>query len=92
MTDRTISPLRQRMTEDMTIRGFTVGTQRGYLVAVENFTSIFLFQIPAGCSQAVFPRPRRERLDRGVKRTFLTECPKLGPFQTCRRPIQKVRD
>ncbi len=45
MTDRTISPLRQRMTEDMTIRGFTVGTQRGYLVAVENFTS-FLGRSP----------------------------------------------
>jgi len=45
MTDRTISPpgspLRQRMTEDMTIRGFTVGTQRGYLAAVENFTAFF---------------------------------------------------
>ncbi len=45
MTDRTISPLRRRMTEDMTIRGFTVGTQRGYLVAVENFTS-FLGRSP----------------------------------------------
>jgi site-specific recombinase XerD len=45
MTDKTISPLRQRMTEDMTIRGFTVGTQRGYLVAVENFAS-FLGRAP----------------------------------------------
>ncbi len=27
MTDRTISPLRRRMTEDMTVRGFTAGTQ-----------------------------------------------------------------
>ncbi len=41
MTDRTISPLRRRMSEDMTVRGFTAGTQRGYLVAVENFTSFF---------------------------------------------------
>jgi site-specific recombinase XerD len=49
MTDRTISPLRQRMTEDMTIRGFTVGTQRGYLVAVENFTS-FLGRAPDGAT------------------------------------------
>jgi site-specific recombinase XerD len=45
MTDRIISPLRRRMTEDMTIRGFTVGTQRGYLAAVENFTS-FLGRAP----------------------------------------------
>ncbi len=49
MTDRTISPLRQRMTEDMTIRGFTVGTQRGYLVAVENFSS-FLGRAPDGAT------------------------------------------
>ncbi len=49
MTDRTISPLRRRMTEDMTIRGFTVGTQRGYLVAVENFTS-FLGHAPDGAT------------------------------------------
>ena len=43
MTDRTISPpgspLRRRMTEDMTIRGFTLSTRRGYLAAVENFTA-----------------------------------------------------
>ncbi len=49
MTNRNISPLRQRMTEDMTIRGFTVGTQRGYLVAVENFTS-FLGRAPDGAT------------------------------------------
>jgi len=49
MTDKTISPLRRRMTEDMTIRGFTVGTQRGYLVAVENFTS-FLGRAPDGAT------------------------------------------
>ncbi len=49
MTDNTISPLRRRMTEDMTIRGFTVGTQRGYLVAVENFTS-FLGRAPDGAT------------------------------------------
>ena len=49
MTDRTISPLRRRMTEDMTIRGFTVGTQRGYLVAVENFSS-FLGRAPDGAT------------------------------------------
>ncbi len=53
MTDRIISPpgsvLRRRMTEDMTIRGFTVGTQRGYLVAVENFTS-FLGRSPDGAT------------------------------------------
>ena len=45
MTDRTISlpgsALRRRMSEDMTVRGFTPCTQRGYLAAVENFTTFF---------------------------------------------------
>ncbi len=41
MTDKTISRLRRRMTEDMTVRGFTPGTQRGYLRTVEDFTAFF---------------------------------------------------
>ena len=43
MTDRdkTISPLRRRMIEDMTVRGFTAGTQREYTRAVRDFT-VFL--------------------------------------------------
>ena len=45
MTDRAISPLRRRMTEDMTIRGFTAATQRGYIHAVKDFTA-FLGRSP----------------------------------------------
>ncbi len=45
MTDRAISPLRRRMTEDMEVRGFTACTQRGYLAAVRNFTA-FLGRSP----------------------------------------------
>ena len=41
MTNGNISPLRRRMTEDMTVRGFTPSTQGGYLAAVENFTAFF---------------------------------------------------
>ena len=41
MTDKSISPLRQRMIEDMTVRGFTTGTQRGYITAVRSFTVFF---------------------------------------------------
>ena len=41
MTDTSISPLRRRMTEDMTVRGFTPQTQRGYIAAVRNFTAFF---------------------------------------------------
>ena len=45
MTNLPISPLRQRMIDDMTVRGFTPSTQRGYLVAVKNFT-VFLGRSP----------------------------------------------
>ena len=41
MTEQSISPLRQRMIEDMTVRGFTTGTQRGYITAVRSFTVFF---------------------------------------------------
>jgi site-specific recombinase XerD len=41
MTDTSISPLRRRMIEDMTIRGFTAATQRSYLAAVMSFTAFF---------------------------------------------------
>jgi site-specific recombinase XerD len=45
MTDQTISLLRRRMIDDMTIRGFTPDTQRGYIRAVEDFT-VFLGRSP----------------------------------------------
>jgi integrase/recombinase XerD len=45
MTDKCISPLRQRMIEDMTIRKFTAKTQNDYIRAVKNFT-IFLGRSP----------------------------------------------
>ena len=38
MTDKSISPLRRRLIEDMTVRGFTACTQRGYIAAVKRFT------------------------------------------------------
>jgi len=45
MTDQSISPLRRHMIEDMTVRGFTPSTQRGYLRAVAHFTA-FLGRSP----------------------------------------------
>jgi site-specific recombinase XerD len=41
MTDEAISPLRQRMIEDMEVRGFIACTQRGYIRAVRDFTVFF---------------------------------------------------
>ncbi len=70
MTDRTISPLRRRMTEDMTIRGFTVGTQRGYLVAVENFTS-FLSRAPDGATAEDLRRYQLHMRSNGTSATAM---------------------
>jgi site-specific recombinase XerD len=39
MTEQAISPLRRRMIEDMTIRGFTAGTQQSYIRVVRDFTA-----------------------------------------------------
>ena len=39
MTDKAISPLRQRMIEDMTIRNFAPKTQHDYLQRVKNFAA-----------------------------------------------------
>jgi len=41
MTDKTISPLRQRMIEDMTVRGYTPATRRAYITMVRDFTLFF---------------------------------------------------
>jgi hypothetical protein len=41
MTDKAISRLRRRMIEDMTVRGFTPATRRGYIRAVKDFTAFF---------------------------------------------------
>ncbi len=45
MTDSTISPLRRRMIDDMTIRGFASKTQKGYIGAVKDFAA-FLGRTP----------------------------------------------
>ncbi len=45
MSDQQISKLRQRMIEDMTIRGFTADTQNDYIRSVKNF-AIFIGRSP----------------------------------------------
>ena len=45
MTDRSISPLRRRMIEDMTIRKFAPKAQASYIRAVRNVT-VFLGRAP----------------------------------------------
>src|SRR5712672_850819 len=58
MTDTAVSPLRRRMTEDMTIRKMAPRTQEGYIRAVKNF-SAFLGAAP---DTASFEDVRRYQL------------------------------
>ena len=58
MTDKAISPLRQRMIEDMTIRKFAAKTQHDYLQRVKHFTA-FLGRSP---DTASFEDVRRYQL------------------------------
>src|SRR6478736_6494882 len=58
MTDKAISPLRQRMIEDMTIRKFTPKTQHDYVQRVKNFAA-FLGRSP---NMASFEDVRRYQL------------------------------
>ena len=41
MTEAPVSPLRRRMTEDMTIRKFAPRTQEGYIRAIKGFSAFF---------------------------------------------------
>jgi site-specific recombinase XerD len=70
MTDRTISPLRRRMIEDMTVRGFTAGTQGGYLAAVENFTA-FLGRAPDGATAEDLRRYQLHMRSNGASATSM---------------------
>ena len=45
MSEKPISPLRQRMLEDMSLRGFTRDTQRDYIRAVKKLAA-FLRRSP----------------------------------------------
>jgi site-specific recombinase XerD len=58
MTDETVSPLRRRMIEDMTIRKFAPKTQHGYVQRVKNFAA-FLGRSP---DTASFEDVRRYQL------------------------------
>jgi hypothetical protein len=46
MSEKPISPLRQRMLEDMSLRGFTPDTQRDYIRAVKRTWRPFWAGLP----------------------------------------------
>ena len=58
MTDASVSPLRQRMIEDMTIRKLAPRTQEGYIRIVKNFSAFF----DASPDKASFEDVRRYQL------------------------------
>jgi hypothetical protein len=84
MTDDTISPLRRRMIEDMTVRGFTACTQRGYIAAVRRFT-VFLGRSP---DQATAEDLRRFQLQMRVEGASATT---YGLFANGRRAENLAR-
>src|SRR3954463_7814378 len=64
MTDEAISPLRQRMIEDMTIRKFAPKTQNDYVQRVKNFAA-FLGRSPDTASFEDVRRYQRNRASSG---------------------------
>ena len=70
MTDTAISPLRQRMIEDMEIRGFTAKTQTGYLRAVRDF-AVFLGRSPDGAEAEDLRRYQLHMRTGGVSATSI---------------------
>jgi len=60
MSEKPISPLRQRMIDDMTARRFGEDTQRDYVRAVKNFT-VFLGRSPDQASAEDLRRYARLR-------------------------------
>ena len=64
MTDKAISPLRQRMIEDMTIRKFAQKTQHDYLQRVKNFTA-YLGRSPDTASSEDLRRYQLHLMARG---------------------------
>jgi hypothetical protein len=76
MTDEAMSPLRRRMTEDMTIRKLAPKTQQGYIRSVKDFAAFLgrspdttsfedvrRFQLHLAASGAHIPILRTGRLD-----------------------------
>ncbi len=92
MTDSTISPagspLRRRMIEDMTVRGFTASTQRGYIRAIRDFTSCptasTVSATMASSPTAGAPRTWRGRANCSPSRRTKTR-PNLAPMTMTRR-------
>ncbi len=70
MTKRSISPLRRRMIEDMTVRGFTASTQRGYLSAITAF-GVFLGRSPDRADREDLRRYQLNMRSNGVSATSM---------------------
>src|SRR5258707_494751 len=66
MTDTSISPLRRRMIEDMTVRKFAARTQEGYVRAVKGF-SAFLRASPDTASAEDLRRYRLHLVASGAR-------------------------
>jgi site-specific recombinase XerD len=70
MSDQPISPLRQRMIEDMTARNFAEATRRNYIRDVRNFTA-FLGRSPDAATEEDLRRYRLHQVQTGVRPTSI---------------------
>ena len=70
MNKQAISPLRRRMIEDMTVRGFSSDTQRGYIRAVRDFT-VFLGCAPDQATAADLRRYQLHMRSEGAPATSM---------------------
>ncbi|MGH8654197.1 MAG: phage integrase N-terminal SAM-like domain-containing protein [Gammaproteobacteria bacterium] len=69
-----ISPLRQRMIEDMTLRKISPRTQTAYVGVVANFTR-FLRRSPGTAEAEDLRRYQLHLVEQGVSSTTLTDLP-----------------
>jgi len=68
MSNQSISPLRRRMIEDMTVRGFSAATQQGYIRAVRDFAA-FLGNSPDRATAEDLRRYQLHMREQGVPAT-----------------------
>ena len=85
MTDsnKSISPLRQRMIDDMTLRKLAPKTQAGYLRAVMKFTHFF-GRSPDLASPEDLRRFQLQQVEAGVSSTTIHTCTASYPAVACR--------
>ena len=83
MTDEAMSPLRQRMIEDMTIRKLAPKTQQGYIRSIKDFTR-FLGRSPDTASVEDVRRFQLHLVEAGAHRSTVRPSSAITPLRMTR--------